>query len=213
MTRSQTAKHSSWVYAEEHAAADPVFEEARLRAANLGLTPVSSGTAAALSVLAATTHAHAMVEIGTGAGVSGTALLRGATPNAVLTSIDHEPEHIAAAAGTFRADGVPGSRTRLITGDAEQVLPRLKPSGYELVFVDAEPTAAGAYAAHGLRLLRAGGLLIINDALDGDSVPRPAVRRESTQALRELERDLRDDQRLTTALLSTGTGLLLAVKR
>lgn len=212
MSPGQTAKHSSWAYAEEHADGDPIFQAARLRAADLGCTEVSPGTAAALSVLAASCGARALAEIGTGVGISGTALLRGAAKHAVLTSIDTNPDHIAAAAETFRADGIPASRTRLITGDAAQVLPRLNSAGYDLVLIDADPQDVGSYAAAGLRLIRSGGLLIINDALDGDRVPKPAVRSESTQAMREAERSLREDERLTTALFPTGSGLLVAVK-
>src|SRR5699024_7342310 len=148
---------------------------------------VSAGTAAALSVLAAASQARALVEIGTGVGISGAALLRGAPHAAVLTSIDSDADHTAAAAETFRAAGLSPSKTRLITGGADQVLPRLTAGGYDLVFINSEAQHAGAYADEGMRLLRAGGLLVVNDALDGDQVPKPAVRRASTQAMRALE--------------------------
>lgn len=212
MSPGQTAKHSSWAYAEEHTGSDPVFQAARLRAADLGSAGITAGTAAALSVLAAASGAQALAEVGVGAGISGAALLRGAAPHAALTSIDTDPDHIAAAAQTFRAEGIAASRTRLITGDAAQVLPRLNSSGYDLVFIDAPPQDVSSYAAEALRLIRPGGLLIINDALDGDRVPKPAVRSESTQAMRDLERSFREDERLTTALFPTGSGLLVAVK-
>lgn len=212
MSPGQTAKHSSWAYAEEHAEEDPVLELARARAWQLGARPVSPGTASALQLLAAAVGASALVEIGSGAGVSGTALLRGAPSRAVLTTIDADPDHSAAAKEVFRAESVPASRTRMITGRAETVLPRLTAAGYDLVFINAPAEETGHFAAEALRLLRSGGLLLINDALDNDRVPKPAVREDSTQAMRELERRLREDPQLTTALLPTGTGLLAAVK-
>src|SRR5690625_726606 len=135
MSPGRPAKHSSWVYAEEHTLTDPVAETARLRAADLGCTPVSTGVAAALSTFAAASGARALVEIGTGVGVSATALLRGAPNNAVLTSIDSNADHTAAASRTLRQAGLPSARTRLITGRAEQVLPRLTGGGYDLVFI------------------------------------------------------------------------------
>lgn len=209
---SQTAKHSSWAYSEEHDSQDPVFDAARVREAHLGAQPISAGTAAALSVLAAASQARALVEIGTGVGISGAALLRGAPQTAVLTSIDSEADHTSAAAETFRAEGLPASRTRLITGGADQVLPRLTAAGYDLVFISSDAQHVGAYASQGLRLLRPGGLLVVNDALDGDRVPKPAVRQASTQAMRDLERSVLEDDRLVTAMLPTGTGLLVAVR-
>lgn len=69
---------------------------ARAHAVELGAMPISAAVGSQIAVLAAATSARSIVEIGTGAGVSGLWLLRGA-PQAVLTSIDNEPEHLAAA--------------------------------------------------------------------------------------------------------------------
>ena len=46
-----------------------------------------------------------------------------------------------------------------------------------------------------------------------DRVADPSVRDSETTTLRELGRTVRDDDRLTSALLSVGDGLLVAVKR
>ncbi|MGJ9373524.1 O-methyltransferase [Nesterenkonia sp. CF4.4] len=207
-----SVKHSSWAYAEQHAEEEPALVQARRRAENFGVQPVSQGVASLLTVLAASTRAHALVEVGTGVGVSSLALLRGATPDAVLTSIDYEADHIHAARETFRDAKLASARTRLITGRAEQVLARLTTGGYDLVFVDAEAAHAVEYVEQGIRLLRPSGLLIINDALDHDRLARPAVRDDSTQQMRELERRLLEDDRLRTAMLGTGSGLLVAAR-
>ncbi|GAB3187433.1 O-methyltransferase [Nesterenkonia suensis] len=209
----QSAKHASWEYAEHHGAEDHPPEAARLRAKDLGLTPVSEGTASTLTVLAAAARARGIVEVGTGVGVSGLALLRGAAPEAVLTSIDPNADHLHAARATFREGGVSPGRTRLITGRAEEVLPRLTSGGYCVVHLDADSPGLEEFVGQGVRLLRSGGLLIVNDALDHDRVPRPAVREESTGVKRAVERAVRDDERLVSTMLGTGTGLLVAVKR
>lgn len=211
MSSAPTAKHASWAYAEQHGGQDPVFEAARLRAAELGVDTIGEGTTSALIALAAASRAQSIVEVGTGVGASSAALLRGAR-EAVLTTIDMNPDHSAAARDLLRQEGISPSRTRLITGRAEQVLPRLKTQGYDMVFVDTDPTSAAEFAYEAVRLLRTGGMLLINDALHGDRVPRPAVRDAGTHALRTLERALLEDERVTTALFGTGTGLLLAVR-
>ena len=77
-----------------------------------------------------------MVEIGTGTGVSGLWLLRGMRPDGVLTTIDVEAEHQRVARRVFAAAGLAPSRTRIITGRALDVLPRLADGVYDLVFVD-----------------------------------------------------------------------------
>ena len=85
---------------------------ARRAAREMGLTPASTGTVAMLTFLARSVHARAVVEIGTGAGVSGLALLAGVASAGVLTSIDPENEHQVAARQVFNAAAVP-SRRRL----------------------------------------------------------------------------------------------------
>lgn len=206
-------KSSSWSYAEGFAAEDDVLARARERSYELGVTPVSPGVGAALTVLAAAAKAHTAVEIGTGTGVSGVCLLRGLAPNAVLTTIDRDAEHLKAARMAFAEAGVPSSRIRAIPGRAADVLPRLTDRAYDLVLVDADKANVPAYAEQAVRLLRPGGLLVLNDALDRDRVSNPAYREPTTAGLRRLHRALRADERLSTSILPTGDGLLLAVRR
>ena len=206
-------KHSSWAYAEQHVEEEPALVSARARAEDLGVRPVSQGVAALLTVLASAARANTLVEVGAGVGVSSLALLRGSLPSAVLTSIDYEADHIQAARETFREARISASRSRLITGKAEQVLARLTTAAYDVVFIDADVAHAPEYAEQGIRLLRPSGLLIINDALDHDRVPRPAIREESTQVMRGLERELQEDPRVYTSMLGLGTGLLMAARR
>ena len=91
---------------------------ARAHAIELGASPISAAVGSQIAVLAAATGARSIVEIGTGAGVSGLWLLRGA-PQAVLTSIDNEPEHLAAARQAFSdARVAPTKACLLYTSDA-----------------------------------------------------------------------------------------------
>ena len=64
---------------------DEVLLRARERAAELGCVPVLPGSGAVLRLLAAVTQARSVVEIGTGAGISGVWLLRGMPSDGVLT--------------------------------------------------------------------------------------------------------------------------------
>lgn len=208
-----TDKAQSWAYCEDFSTEDDVLLKARERAAQLGCTPVTPGVGAVLSVLAASVSARAVAEIGTGAGVSGLYLLRGMSPDAVLTTIDVEVEHQRAAREAFADEGIRPTRTRLIAGRALDVLPRLTDRGYDLVLVDADAESYPAYLAQAVRLLRPGGVLVIDDALWHDRVADPAKRDEVTTTVREVGRAVRDDDRLIPALLPTGDGLLVAVRR
>ncbi|MQA10443.1 MAG: methyltransferase domain-containing protein [Pseudonocardiaceae bacterium] len=166
----------------------------------------------ALRFLATALRAKGVVEIGTGAGVSGLYLLRGMAPDGVLTSIDIEPEHQRAARRAFTDADVPAGRTRLIMGRALDVLPRLTDGGYDLVFVDAAKPEYPHYYEEGVRLLRPGGVIAFDDALWQGRVADPARRDPETSALREVARAVREDDRLVPALLPVGDGLLVAAK-
>jgi predicted O-methyltransferase YrrM len=209
----ESAVLASWDYAEAYLAEDAVLQAARTRGAELGCTPIGPGGGAALRFLAAATNARAVVEVGTGAGVSGLWLLRGMRPDGVLTTVDKDSEHQRAARQAFAEAGIPSGRARLIGGKALEVLPRLTDGGYDLVFVDAAKAEYGDYLAEALRLLRPGGVVAFDDVLWHDKVADPAQRDPETVAMRDLGRQVRDDERLVPVLLHAGDGLLAAVKR
>lgn len=198
-------------YVESYLPDDDALLSARVRAEDLGCTPLGAAAGAALCFLATSLRARAVVEIGTGTGVSGLYLLRGMAGDGVLTSIDIEPEHHRTARKTFAEAGFPPGRTRLIMGRALEVLPRLTSGGYDLVFIDAARAEYPSYYEHGVHLLRAGGVI----AFHGVLAPRsdPARRDPGALAARELARALRDDERLVPSLLPVGGGLLVAALR
>ena len=109
-------KAQTWVYTEDYVAESDALTAARAVASELGATPVSSGTGAALRMLAAVSGARAVLEVGTGAGVSGLWLLDGMAPDGVLTTIDVESELLGHARRNFIAAGLSSHRTRLIAG-------------------------------------------------------------------------------------------------
>ena len=207
------AKVSSLAYAEDFITPHPVIEEAQRRGEQLEAWPVSNATGAALRLLASAVAARHVVEVGTGAGSSGLWLLQAMPRDGILTSIDIDPEHQRAAKEAYAAAGIPPQRTRVISGDAGQVLGRLTDGAYDLVFVDADKEGYPTYVEQAIRLLRTGGLLVIDNMLWHDRVADPASRDEVTTLLRDLGKKLRDDDRLLPSLLPVGDGLFVAVKR
>jgi predicted O-methyltransferase YrrM len=189
---------------------DEVLLDARTRGMEFACDPIEPAEGAALRFLATALRARAVVEIGTGAGVSGLWLLRGMAPDGVLTSIDVEPEHQRAARAAFREAGYPGSRLRLINGIALDVLPRLADGAYDLVFADAVAVEYPRYLDAAIRMLRPGGVVALcgvpaEDQLDGYE-PGPEA-----HALLEVRRACREDERLFP-LPHSGTGLLIAAR-
>lgn len=200
-------------FAEAFPPEDNLLHVARGLAHEVGLVPVQPGAGAALRLLAAAGAAKAVVEVGTGTGVSGLWLLRGMRPDGVLTTIDVEAEHQRMARRIFTEAGFAPSRTRTITGRALDVLPRLADGMYDLLFVDGAVADYPACIGAAARLLRPGGILAVNGVLAGGRIADPAARDADTVALRELVRGLRDAEEWIQALLPAGDGLVAAVKR
>lgn len=200
-------------YIESFITEDAPLKSARARATELGCNPIGPAGGAALRFLAAAIDAKAVVEIGTGTGVSGLWLLRGMRAGGVLTTVDVEAEHQRAARQTFTEAGVSSNRTRLINGAALQVLPRLTDGGYDLMFCAAQKTEYTAYLVEALRLLRPGGIVAFDNALWNDRVPDHTARDPETVAVRDLGRTIRDHDQLVPALFGVGDGLLAAVHR
>lgn len=194
----------------------PEAEEAaaaRAAAESLGVVPIGRGGSAVLTLLARALDARAVVEIGTGSGVSGLALFQGMRADGILTSVDLETENQASARESFLAHGIPSQRFRLIAGPALTVLPKLTDGAYDLVFVDAEKVEYPAYVEQAVRLLRHGGILAMDNALRRDKVADEDIDDDETAAIREAIAMITEDEDLVPAMLPVGDGLLVAVKR
>ena len=204
---------ASWAFAEDFVAEPDAAFAARETAVEFGISPLSRGAASALTFLARVVQARAVVEIGTGSGVSGLALFAGMQPDGILTSVDIETEHQQAAREAFRSVGIPPQRFRLIAGSALDVLPRLSDGAYDLVFVDADKLEYAEYVEQGLRLLRHGGVLVVDNALWHDRTADETNTDDQTEAVRSALAAVGDNEDLVSALLPVGDGLLVAVKR
>ncbi len=182
-----------------YAPEDLILQTARGLATEVGLVPVAPAAGAALRLLAGANGSRAVVEIGTGTGVSGLWLLRGMRPDGVLTTIDVEAEHQRMARRLFVEAGFPASRTRIITGRALDVLPRLADGVYDMEFVDSDPTEHESCVDAAFRLLRPGGVLALHGVLTRTVTASVAA-------------TVRDSQQWAPAMLPVGDGLLAAIR-
>jgi predicted O-methyltransferase YrrM len=205
-------KAASWAYAENYVPDSENQATARANAEPLGVSAIGRGGARVLTLLARAIRARAVVEIGTGSGLSGLALFAGMQPDGILTSVDIEAEHQRAARASFLAEGIPTQRFRLIAGAALSVLPRLSDGAYDLVFVDADKLEYPNYVEQAVRLLRHGGVLAVDNALWHDRTADPANTDDETVAIREAIAMVAENEDLLPALLPVGDGLLVAVK-
>jgi predicted O-methyltransferase YrrM len=199
-------------HAEQSISEDAITASARERGDDVGAAGVTPAVGALLSVLAKLANAKAVVEVGTGAGVSGLWLLSGMRTDGVLTTIDVEPEHQRLAKQAFSEAGIGASRTRLIAGRAQDVLTRLADDSYDLVFVDGDPIDQPQFVIEGIRLLRSGGAIVVHHAALGGRAGDASANDREVAAVREAARMIAENELLTPVLIPLGDGLLVAAR-
>ena len=187
--------------------------QARSRGSEVGAIDVTPGVGSYLRHLAHILDAQSVVEIGTGSGVGALWVLEGMLPSGTLTSIDGEQEHSAIAKIALQDAQIAQSRFRLITNPAIEVMTKLADRAYDLVIFrdNAEDLHDAITEAH--RILRSGGVFVIDNFFGGAKVNDPAMRDPKTIALRDAGKLLKGEtEKWVTTLIPLGDGLLLATK-
>lgn len=205
-------KITSWKFTEEFQEEPEVIARARARADELGIESVTPSVGAQLAMLVNLTNAKAVVEVGTGAGVSGLWLLSG-NDQVVLASIETEAEYQNQAKLAFSQAGIPGNRLRLINGKSTEVLANLAENTYELVLLDGDRESLIEQVGLGLRLIRPGGVLVLPHALWRDRVPDTNMQDDNTETFREVLELVKRSSEYFVTLSPVGDGLLLVSRK
>jgi predicted O-methyltransferase YrrM len=130
-----------------------------------------------------------------------------------LTSIDDEMEHSNAAKMALQDAGIAQSRFRLITNPVMDVMTKLTDRAYDLVIFRHNPEDISYAATEAHRILRSGGVFVIDNFFGGGKVSDPAQRDPKTVALRDAGKSIKNEsENWVTSLIPIGDGLLLATK-
>jgi predicted O-methyltransferase YrrM len=200
-------------YAETFIGEDVVKVAARARGVEIGTIDVTQGTGSYLRHLAHVLNAQSVVEIGTGSGVGSLWLLEGMIASGTLTSIDDEMEHSTVAKLALADANIEQSRYRLITNSVMDVMTKLTDRAYDLVVFRHNPEDLSFAISEAHRILRSGGVFVIDNFFGGSKVQDPAQRDPKTIALRDAGKTIKSDtESWVSSLIPTGDGLLLATK-
>ncbi len=200
-------------YAEGFIQEDEVKKLARARGEEIGAIDTTCGTGAYLKHLAHILSAQSVVELGTGSGIGALWVLEGMLPSGTLTSIDDEMEHSNAAKLAFQGADIAAARFRLITNPVMDVMTKLADRAYDLVIFRHNPEDLPVAINEAHRILRSGGVFVIDNFFGGEKVSDPAQRDPKTVALREAGKSMKNETDLwVTSLIPVGDGLLLATK-
>lgn len=86
-------------------------------------------------------------------------------------------------------------------------------NSFDFVFIDADKVNYRHYYERSLKLVRPGGLIVVDNVLWGGSVADPHDHEPNTVAIRAFNEALHRDERVDLSLLPVGDGLTLARKR
>jgi predicted O-methyltransferase YrrM len=160
--------------------------------------------------------ARRYLEVGTFTGYSALVVAQAMPADGLVLACDISQEWTAIGQRYWREAGV-AHKVDLRLAPAFDTMDALVASGaaasFDMVFIDGDKSEYDGYYERALKLLRRGGVVLIDNALWGGKVADASAQDPDTVAIRSLNNKVRDDPRVDNALLSIGDGLCLALKR
>jgi caffeoyl-CoA O-methyltransferase len=171
---------------------------------------------ALLQLLIKLIGARRVIEVGTFTGSGSLAMALALPEEGRIVACDVSADWTAIGRKHWQEAGV-AHKIDLRLAPAAQTIAALLESGaagsFDMAFIDADKTGYDAYYEGCLKLLRPGGLLVLDNMLWSGDVADPDKHDADTDALRALNLKIRDDSRVDFCLLSADDGILLAHKR
>lgn len=189
-----------------------VIETAELELARMQISPEQGQF---MSLLVRLSGALKIIEIGTFTGYSALAMASALPDNGTITCCDLSEEWTAIARKYWQKAGV-SHKVKLILGPARKTLDELlcqEAGSYDMAFIDADKENYQHYYEQCLRLLKPGGVILIDNVFWGGTVMDRQVLDVDTVAIREINEFIHNDQRVDIAIVPVGDGLSMARKK
>jgi predicted O-methyltransferase YrrM len=159
--------------------------------------------------------ARFVLELGTFTGYSSLCMAMALPPHGRIMTCDISKKWTDIAQRYWKEARVE-NRVELRLGPALDLLDRLLAEGHErrfdLIFIDADKENYVGYYEYSLKLLRPGGLIIVDNVLWSGKVIELEMQDPETVAIRNFNEHLKHDSRITRSIIPLGDGMILAVK-
>jgi caffeoyl-CoA O-methyltransferase len=206
-------------YAVEHSAHGDelmrrLIEETEAAAGQMAVMQTAPEQAALMTVLVRAIEARKALEIGTFTGYGSIAIARGLPPDGHLLTLDVSEEWTAVARRYIEEAGF-AHRVEIRLGPALESLRALdEEESFDFAFIDADKAEYPDYYEECLRLLRPGGLLLLDNVFRGGQAADPAAEEDAgLRAIRAVNDRAAADERVITAMVGVADGVTVAVKR
>ena len=177
---------------------------------------ISPEQGAFMALLMRLLGAKRTIEVGTFTGYSALVVAEALPADGRVIACDVSEEWTAIGRGFWERAGVAAKidlRVQPAVATLDELIANGEAGNFDFAFIDADKANYDAYYERCLTLLRGGGVIGIDNVLWGGRVADERVDDPDTQAIRAVNRKVRDDIRVDVSMLPVGDGLTLAVKR
>lgn len=164
-----------------------------------------------LKMIVQVTGARRILEIGMFTGYSALSMAEGLPDDGELITCDVD-QHCIAIATKFFQRSPHGKKIKIKQGPALETMANLA-GNFDLIFVDADKDNYSNYYEAALKLLKTGGVILIDNVLWSGKVINKANEDERSRAIAELNDRISKDERVDRVLLPIRDGIFFVRKR
>lgn len=208
-----TEQHFQYI-AERTAGEDDFLRELKREAAAAGIPEIwiAPEQASFLQILLKLAGAREVVEVGTLAGYSAIVMARALPEDGRVRTIELETKHADFAEEWIARSDVP-EKVRVHRGAGMDVLPRFEADSADAAFLDADKSSYPKYLEQSLRIVRPGGLILVDNAFAfGQLFDENPTDRE-VPAIRAFNEIMARESRVQGVIVPIGDGLWVGVRR
>ena len=155
------------------------------------------------------------IEVGTYTGYSAMAVALALPDDGEVVACDVSEEWTSVAKKAWEKAGI-ANKIDLQLAPASNTLDALlaegKEGSFDFAFIDADKTNYQIYYEQCFKLIRQGGVIVIDNVLWGGAVTDSNRNDADTEAIRDLNQFIATDERVTISMITVGDGLTVAVK-
>lgn len=207
-----TAEHFRYL-SERTAREDEFLRSLKQAATSEGIPSIwiAPEQASFMQILLRAAHAREVVEIGTLAGYSAIAMARALPEGGRVRTIEIEKKHAEFARRWIARSDV-AKKIEVIQGAGAEVLPSFASDSADAAFLDADKASYPLYLAECLRIVKRGGLILVDNAFAFGELFAPRPTNESTPAVRAFNDLMAAERRLQSVIVPLGDGLWVGVR-
>lgn len=207
-----TAAHFAYV-AERTTREDAFLADLKRAATEEGIPSIwiAPEQASFMQILLRAVRSRSVVEVGTLAGYSAIAMARALPADGMVRTIEIEPKHADFARRWVARSDVAG-KVEVNLGSGHDVLTTFESGSADAAFLDADKKSYPAYLDQATRILRPGGLVMVDNAFAFGELFSETPRDGEVQAVRSFNDHMAERNDFTSVIVPIGDGLWVGVK-